>query len=251
MIRNRVSPAHRRLVFKALALVSLGLFVYLVLRMDVSRIWARILGLGSKGLMILLALRLAYWVLRAWGWALVLRAAGEALLPGRLLAARLAGHAVAYLTPAAKLGGEAVRVLHVRGVDRKTLLASAVVDKTVEFLATLTCIAVAFIWILAQGSVPGIRFVTLPALSAVFAAALIWFYRKQKRGLFEWLLRGLTKIRLLGAPLEKKRESVRLIDARIAALYREQSRTLRLVFLIYLGLILVWALEIRLTFALM
>lgn len=230
------------------AVVSLGFFVYLFLRLGPDRIWELLRRMSWRQWLILLAARLVYWMIRAVNWRLVLTHFRAPVSVARLLAARLAGHAVSYLTPSAKLGGEAVRILILNRVDRGIVLASAVVDKTIEFLAMILLLGAAVLIAVLKVSMPGGQRLALVSVTAVAALALVLLLAVQRRGLFTRLLDGLARLRIRFAFLEKRRERLREADARIAEFYRRRRGVFAVIFLLYGGMGMLWAMELRLTF---
>jgi len=67
----------------------------------------RLIGWGLAVILLVESLNLFF---NTWGWALAFPAGERTVSPRRLLAARLAGDAVNYLTPSATVGGELLRV---------------------------------------------------------------------------------------------------------------------------------------------
>jgi uncharacterized membrane protein YbhN (UPF0104 family) len=86
------------------------------------------------------------------------------------------------------------------------------------------------------------------SLTAVTAALIFVFFRKQRKGLFAWIMGVLKRLRIRSKYLEAKK--VRLIeaDAIIADFYTRHRRRFLKVFLLYIAMILLWAVEMHMSF---
>jgi len=228
--------------------ISIILFFYVFYKLGPHNIWQIIKKISWYQLLILFFLRFLYWAFRTLLWSTVLSQHKEKIPFHQLFSARLAGHAVGYLTPSAKIGGEAIRILMVKKVNRKIVIASVVIDKTIEFLViTLlflfgVCAAVITI------SMPDSRkifFIGLVILLILLAAGLV---KKQKTGVFVWLLDLLQKIKLRFSFLEKNRDKLRETDAKISDFYTSHKGIFLRVFMLYLFHFMFWVTEIFITF---
>lgn len=238
----------RSLIFKAIAVVCLCLFIYLVLKMDPRRIWASLRSLGWTDWMILMGLRFVFWILRSVNWHIVMRQYDRRLSLKQAFSARIAGNAVGYLTPVTKLGGEAVRILMIDGLSKPALTASAVVDKTIEFLATLLFIISSVVILISNFPMSGPQKIVILGSLTAATAFLLGFLYLQKKGIFTWALEGLGKLRIRFSGLESQRGSFNKTDAYISEFYQKNTRVFLGVFLLYLIWVLLWVLEIYLSF---
>ncbi len=236
------------LISRALALFCMAAFVYLLLRMDLTRIWFAVLKLKWTDWMLLMGLRFLFWGIRSLNWCWIMRYYGSRLSLRQAFAARLAGHAVGYLTPVSKLGGEAARIFVVDGINRPVLFASTVVDKSIEFLATLLLIAFSVVILISNFTLSGSqKTVVLGGLAAAALIPLLFIFI-QKRGLFTRIFEILSRLRLRFSIIDRKRGAIEETDTLISKFYQKDNRVLPGVFLMYLIWAQIWVLEIYLSF---
>ncbi len=239
----------QRKIIKVTALLCVGVFIYLVIRANPKEL-LRLLGrLSLFGIMALILLRVLFWVIRTWSWQIVLARCSTCRVPfSAMFWAELAGHAVGHFTPSAKLGGDAIRAMMLGPVPKNQSLASVVVDKTIELIATILMMSLGLFITLGRirmGSTQRIVFLSLTAFTAV---AIFVFFRKQKKGLFIWIMDSLKRLRIRSKYLEAKRERLIETDAVIADFYSRHRRTFLKVFLLYIAMTLLWAVEMHLSF---
>jgi uncharacterized protein (TIRG00374 family) len=241
----------QRKIIKITAFLCLGLFAYFVIRAD-PRELLRIIGrLSPMALLWLLLLRVLFWVIRTLSWRIVLNHC-QAGRPSffTLFCAQLAGHAVGHFTPSAKLGGDAIRAMMLDAVPKNKALASVVLDKSIELMATVLMMGIGlFIALLRIRMAPMQRVVFL-SLTAAAAVLILIFFRQQKKGLFIWILDTLKRLRIRSRYLEGKRGRLIETDGIIADFYSRHRRPFLYVFMLYIAMILLWALEMYLTFLL-
>ena len=223
------------------------LFVFLLTRVGLGRIWDIIQNVSALHLFVLFALRLFYWVLRTAGWSMVVNAYGRPVPFPRLFQARIAGHAISYLTPSSHLGGEPIRALMLKTLDRKTALASVIVDKTVELLAMLSSLIAGFvIGIVRLSWTP--RTIILSLAAIVLAASLVMvLYLRQKKGILTWIFDILEKLRIRFSFIQNNREKIKETDRLITSFYKDHKARFRRVLVFYSFLVLFWAGEIHFT----
>lgn len=119
-------------------------------------------------------------------WLLILRTQGIkhlGLLNVTLY--RLTGFAVSFLTPTARIGGEAVRatVLSQReDIEFKKSLSGVVVDKTLEFSTSILVFVVGLIYLLVLGALTEeLRMYAIPAI-IVLSVLVAWYNWRVLRG---------------------------------------------------------------------
>jgi len=239
----------QRKIIKVTAVLCVALFIYFIFRADPKEM-LRLLGrLSWVGIVALVSLRVLFWGIRTLSWRIVLSRCSSCRVSFyKLFWAELAGHAVGHFTPSAKLGGDAIRAVMLSPVPKNQSLASVVIDKTIELIATILMMSLGlFITLLRMrmGSTQRIVFLSLTA----FTAALIFvFFRKQKKGLFIWILETLKKLHIRSKYLEAKRERLIETDVIIADFYSGHRRSFLLAFLLYIAMILLWAVEMHFSF---
>ncbi|MBN2344743.1 MAG: flippase-like domain-containing protein [Candidatus Aminicenantes bacterium] len=239
----------QRKIIKITAFLCVGLFLYFVVRADPRELLLIVGRLSPLALLALLLLRAAFWILRTLCWRLVLQRCHHDRVPFfTLLCAELAGHAVGHFTPSAKLGGDAIRAMMLHAVPKNKSLASVVLDKSIELMATVLMMGVGlFVALLRIRMTPTQRAVFL-SLTAVTAVLIYLFFRKQKKGLFIWIMEVLRRLRIRSRWLEAKRGRLIETDAIITDFYSRHRRSFLKVFLLYVAMILLWTLEFHLTF---
>jgi uncharacterized protein (TIRG00374 family) len=238
----------RTWVFRLIGYAGVGLFIYLIVRTGPKEILRALGRLTIAEIAALMGLRLLYWVIRAVNWRALLVSAGERVPFREVLGARIAGYAVSYLTPAGNLGGETVRIFCLDGVERNKTLATVVVDKTIEFLAGLSTIALAVVFLITEFALPRRQKIELFAAIAALMLVLIFLILKQKQGLFTWALDTLRKIRIRIPFLESRREKILETDAHISEFYGRNKALFLVLFGSYFAQAWLWAAEIYLTF---
>lgn len=239
----------QRKIIKVTAILCVGVFVYLIIRADPKEL-LRLLGrLSLLGVAALVLLRFLFWTIRAWSWQLVLACCSSQRVPiATLFWAELAGHAVGHFTPSAKIGGDAIRALMIHPVPKNQSLASVVVDKTIELIATVLMMSLGLFLTLMRIRMAPVQRTVFLSLTAVTALLIFVLFRKQKQGLFIWILESLKRLRIRSKYLESKRARLIETDAVIADFYRHHRRTFLIVFLQYVAMIMLWAVEMHLSF---
>ena len=238
----------RTLAFRLVGYAGVGLFIYLILKTGPKEILRTIGRLSLLEVGALLGLRLLYWLIRTFNWRALLVSAGERVPFAEVLGARIAGYAVSYLTPAGSLGGETVRIFCLDSVERNKVLATVIVDKTIEFLAGLSTIALAVVFLITEFALPRRQKIWLFAAIALLVLALIFIILKQKQGLFTWALDTLKKIKIRIPFFENRRDKILETDAHISDFYARNSRLFLAIFASYFAQSWLWATEIYLTF---
>jgi uncharacterized protein (TIRG00374 family) len=238
----------RTLVFRLIGYAGVALFIYLILKTGPKEI-LRVLGhLNVLEIAALLGLRFLYWLIRAINWRALLVASGERVPFLEILGARIAGYAVSYLTPAGNIGGETVRIFCLDSVERNKALATVIVDKTIEFLAGISTIALAVVFLITEFALPSRQKIELFAAIAGLVLLLLFLVLKQKQGLFTWALDTLKRIKIRIPFLENRRDRILETDAHISDFYSHNTGLFLALFASYFVQAWLWAAEIYLTF---
>ena len=239
----------QRKIIRVTAVLCVALFVYFIIRAH-PRELLRVLGhLTWAEIAALVLLRLAFWGIRTWSWQLVLGCCSPCRAPfATLFWAEMAGHAVGHFTPSAKIGGDAIRAMMVSPVPKNHSLASVVVDKTVELMATVLMMGLGLFLTLMRIRMGSTQRAVFLSLTVGMAAAILVLFRKQRKGLFIWVLESLKRLRIRSKYLESKRARLVETDAVIAEFYSRHRRVFLAVFLQYLVMIMLWAVEMHLSF---
>ena len=226
---------------------GLLLFVLLIYKIGLSEILANIKKLTLRHLLILLFLRLIFWMLRTLNWAVIQKQYDDKVSLWLLLRARLAGHAISYLTPTSHVGGEAIRALSIDSHNRKRNLASVIIDKTTEVMVMILFTILGVMILLSKTLLPN-KYKLLFIIIGVAAILLVMLVLvKQKQGFFTWIISLLKKIRITSPFIEKNRNKIKQIDDHISHFYSEHKKLFPVVLLLYSGMILFWTWEIHVT----
>jgi len=238
----------RTLALQFLGFAGCALFVYLIIKTGPGEILKAIGRMSLLEITALMGLRLLYWLIRAVNWRALLIASGERVPFGHILGARIAGYAVSYLTPAGNIGGETVRIFALDRVGRNKALATVVVDKTIEFMAGLSTIALSIVFLITEFALPRRQKIGLFAAMALLILLLIFLILKQRQGLFTWALDTLRKIKIRIPFFENRRDKILETDAHISDFYGRNRRLFMVLFASYFAQAWLWAAEIYLTF---
>jgi uncharacterized protein (TIRG00374 family) len=179
------NPAMQQKIIKISAILCLGMFIYFIIRANPGELLHIISSLSLIGILLLILLRFLFWVIRTISWRLVLtRCSTYRVSFSKLFWAELAGHAMGYFTPSAKLGGDAIRAMMLSPVPKNQALASVVIDKTIELISTILMMSLGlFITLLSMrmGLTQRIVFLSLTA----FTAVLIFIFFRMDTGYVE------------------------------------------------------------------
>ena len=225
------------------------MFLYFVIRANPRELLSIIGRLSLLGITCLMTLRILFWMLRTLCWRIVLKQCSPRRISFfTLLWAQLAGHAVGHFTPSAKLGGDVIRAMMVGPVPKNQSLASVVLDKSIELMATVLMMSLGLFIALARIRMAAMQRILFLSLTAAAVVLIFLFFRRQKKGLFIWILETLKKLRIKSRYLENKREQLIETDMIIADFYSHHRRSFLRVFMLYITMILFWAVEMHLTF---
>lgn len=242
---------NRKVILNGAWIIGAGLIVILVVKIGPGQIWLNIKSVSPLNFLFLFILRFFYWLLRTFYWKIILNRFEPGLPFFNLFQARMAGHAISYLTPAAHLGGEAVRTLMVNCPNRRKCLASVILDKTIEILTvvffSVIGLTIAFIRI----SIPSnMKFFLISAVVIVCLLIIFLIYR-QKKGLLIWLIDLVGRTRIRFRALEKNREKIEEADLYISEFFTEHRKYFLHSILFYALIVLFWTAEIHLTLVVM
>ena len=233
-------------IIKILAFICLGLFVYFVFKINPGVIGKVILRMTWPHFLILFFMRLVFWLIRTFNWKTIFSRYNKNISLWKLFWARLAGHTVGYLTPSSRLGGEAFKVFMVESSSRKTIIASAVVDKAIELLATILLMVIGVLIALVTIPMSGKLRIMFTFLAGLVIFAGIFILMKLKKGIFIWFIDWLKKIKIQFKFMERNRDKIQDTDTLITDFYVHQHKTFLGLFILYLLMIIWWSAEIYL-----
>ena len=237
----------KRNILRLSALLGILIFVFIVYQIGILKIWENIKKITWRYFLVLMMLRLFYWILRTINWKVILEQYEPGISLFHLFNARMCSHAVSQLTPSAQVGGEAARIYFVNCSSRRISLASVVVDKTIEFLTTIVFTIIGVAIAITRIPMPGKIKTFLIGFTAAALFLLLFFLSKQKKGLFKWFIELMAKMKIKFKFLEKNREKIKETDEHISDFYLNHRKAFLGVFLLYSLLMILWTAEIHLT----
>jgi uncharacterized protein (TIRG00374 family) len=232
-------------VMRLSALVGILIFAFFIYKIGPGQIWGHIKKISLQNFLILVILRIFYWVLRTLSWKVILEAYEEKTSLFQLFTARMCGHAVSQLTPTSQVGSEATRILMADCSSKKISIASVIVDKTIEFLTVIFFIVIGIAVIFTRIVVPGKIKVFFIGGVALFSLAMLLIFFKQKKGLLGWIMGLMAWLKIRFKFLEKRKEKIKETDEHISRFYRDHQGAFLKVFLLYSLLMMLWATEIH------
>jgi putative membrane protein len=172
------------------------LFVFLLHELGVRTVVMNLRLVGWGIAPIVLQEILAY-TANTFGWRAAFSSPRPQIPFARLLAARIAGDAVNYLTPTATLGGEFVRTRYLNGDAGSTsLVASVAVAKLSQTIGQITFVVVGLVFVLDDTPLPAaVRRGLLAGLAGLIALTVVLIVG-QRRGMFAPMLRFAHRLGL-------------------------------------------------------
>ncbi len=232
-------------IMHVLMLVGILILVLIIYKIGLKEIWFNISQISVLNFLILVFLRILYWLLRTICWKTVLDSYEKHTILN-LFKARMAGHSVSQLTPTAMVGSEATRIYMAGCSSRKVSFASVIIDKTIEFLVVVFFTIIGVAMVLYRISLP-VKLKTIFIIGVLVATFLVLFFvAKQKNGLFGWIINILAKLRIKPKFLNKFKKQIIETDVHISSFYKKNRSDFFKTFLLYALLIMLWATEIHL-----
>lgn len=242
---------NRKAILNIAWVIGAALIVILIGKIGPGRIWSNIKSVSVVNFLILFFFRFVYWILRTLYWKTILNRFEPGLSFFNLFQARIAGHAISYLTPSAHLGGEVIRTLMVDCPNRRKCLASVILDKTVEILTAIIFAVTGLTITLIRVSMPADMKVLLIGSAAAVIFFIAFLIRKQRKGLLVWLADLVGKARIRLKFLQKNREKIEEADLYVSEFLAKNKKRLFYAVLFYAFIILFWTAEIHLTLLVM
>jgi uncharacterized membrane protein YbhN (UPF0104 family) len=207
-----------RYVERAVLVAGLGLFGVLLYEVGPAAVVVNI-RLAGWGILLLVAQELLAFGCNTLGWWYAFPAPGPGVRFRRMLAARIAGDAVNYVTPTATLGGEFVRVRMLREHAGATpIVASVAIAKLSQTVAQMAFIVAGLAIVLRAMPLPAPLRHGLVASLVVMAAVAVPLFVAQRRGLSTPVVRVLNTLGFAGAA-RAVAARLRHLDQEIAAFH--------------------------------
>jgi uncharacterized protein (TIRG00374 family) len=233
-------------IVRLAAVLGILIFGFIIYKIGPEEIWQNIKKLSVYNFLILVGLRILYWLLRTLNWKVILDTYEGKTSLFQLYIARMCGHAVSQLTPTAQVGSEATRILMAKCSSRKVCIASVIIDKTTEYLAVVFITIIGVVSVFFRISLP-VKLKTIFIGGVTIALLFVLFILfKQKKGLLGWVLDLIGKLRIRFKFLEKNREKIKETDGHISEFYRSHRGAFVKVVVLYFLLIMLWVTEVHL-----
>ncbi len=237
----------KQTIVRLSVLVGLLIFAFIVYQIGPVKIWKNIKQITWQNFLILMGLRFLYWLLRTINWKTIFEAYEGKTSLWNLYIARMCSHAISQLTPSAQVGGEAARVYLVNCPNKRVSLASVIVDKTIEYLTVIIFTIIGVVLMISRFTLPGKLKVIFIGGVAIAFLLLVFLLSKQRKGLFEWMVNLLARMKIHPKFFEKNKEKIKETDEYISDFYHKHPGAFVKAFLLYSLLIMLWATEIHLT----
>ncbi len=217
-------------------IIGLGVFVWLLYRIQVSTIWALLSQAGFMVFLIVLGYGIAQLCFVS-AWRVLLNTDGRTIRMWDLFRAHLAGYAVNYMMLSGNVAGEPLKAHLLR--DKLPMvegLSSVTINKLSE-AASMTVfqaigLTVAFAYHMLT---PEMAWGSLLSFTVLTIAIGLFFWR-QKKGLFGWVFQGLGKAGIARPFLDKVSHQAERLDTEIADFYKSRSgRFISSLFFNFLG----------------
>lgn len=167
-------------------IIGILAFVYIYLNIPLEETLQTILSINVFYFTAFIIITFLIQFTLSYRWLLILRTQGiHQLSLYKTTMYRLTGFAVSFLTPTARIGGEAVRATVLsqkEDVEFKKSLSGVVVDKTLEFTTSIVVFIIGFIYLLVLGALtPELRLYAIPAI-IIMASLVFWYNWRVLRG---------------------------------------------------------------------
>jgi uncharacterized protein (TIRG00374 family) len=236
----------KKKVARLMMLLGFALLVLIIVTIGPVKIWHNIKRISLVNFMILVGLRLMYWLLRTVNWKVVLNVYDHHIGFYELFRARMIGHAVSQLTPTAQVGGEASRIMALRGVSKKLSVSSVIIEKTIEFLSAVFFTLIAMAALFARFSLSVKTKVFFIGAVTLAALLVIFLQLKQRQGLLSWMMRIISRFKIGRGLINRNREKIAETDRYISDFYLFHKTTFLMTFFLFGLLTLLWVTEVHL-----
>jgi glycosyltransferase 2 family protein len=227
--------ANKRFLVISLIL-GIALFLMFIVKLGKSAIQLITSNFNLPYLGIYAVLSILAFLPLAWRWQVILKAHGKKINIWKLLKQTIAGYAVSYITPAARIGGEPLRAYMLKKecrVDLKTGSSSIIIDKFVELLGSVLYGVLGLGLLMFVPEAPRIIKLVLGGIVVlVFLLLSFLYYRLVKRkGFFSYIfvLLHLSKFSKSNKILEALIET----EEKIGHFFREHKKTFLIAFFFY------------------
>lgn len=159
------------------------------------------------------------------GWYLAVEETGAHVSFWRLVSIKLAGESINTITPVSFMGGDSVRLYMMQKKMPATLsTASIVLDRTMISLAVVPFLLLGIAIAGHTLDLPSTWKWAFPMLTVLIAILIFFFIHHQKKGLFDFLSRFLSRLGIKRHLGEELQEKLAHIDERISKFYSHNPK---------------------------
>ncbi len=227
-----------------LSLIGVILFINLIVKIGLRTIWDTVKNISPEYFLILLLIRFLFWYIRTLNWKIIMEKCQITLPFWKIFKARVAGFAVNYLTPSANIGGEAARIMLVNNKSDKNALASVILDKTIELIATIFFVMAAVAVAIYKIPMPMVQKYIYAGFVIFSVFSMIFILRKQHQGLLKWIILKLEKVKISFKFIRNNMDKIKEVDKNISSFYKYSKKSFFTVLVLYFIQMLVWTTEI-------
>ena len=227
MSHERITPRRLRvpgmwIAERAFLIGGLALLVFLIRELGPGTVFNNLRTVGW-GIVLIIGQEFFAYLANTLGWLAAFPRPRPQIPFRQLLAARIAGDAVNYVTPTATLGGEFVRTRFLNGRATGTsLVASVTVAKLSQTVGQIIFVLVGFTIVLDDTPLPSTIRHGLMAGSAAFAALTVALVLAQRRGMFAPALRLVARLGLSARAPEVVKQ-LQHLDEEIARVHGDSN----------------------------
>ncbi len=197
--------AKRKLFVTLSVLIGLLAIAYIFSVISLDDVYNALKGATFHLVILFLLVQLLLFLTLTWRWQVVLESQGiKNISVFKLLSYRLAGYAISFITPAAKLGGEPVRAWLLSKkeyIPFRKAMSGVVIDKTIDLSASAVFFVFGALLVLISYAIsPQIRQILIIAAIIFLAIVIIFNYRMMRGKDFFYKLftfTGLSKVKSL------------------------------------------------------
>lgn len=187
--------------FTISALIGLALFVGVIWKVGLNQILQTINYFSISKWFVILLLSIAQFYVTLYRWKIVLKSQGFDVPLIKLLASKLVGFSVDYMTPSPNVGGEAIRAYVLKkdtGIGFSHGLASVIIDKVMDFSYALPFVLFGIFFVLIKFSLSWKIMIGLLLVSVIFIFLICLFYYNtlRRKEFFGAIIRFLQLHRL-------------------------------------------------------
>lgn len=206
--------------------IGIALFSLLILDFGINNIIANVERTGWWFVLII-GIWLAVYLLNALSWYLIIDAKNNEISFANVFSISLGGFAINYITPFVNLGGEPYRIIALKdhlGLSNSvsSTISFTMLHQLSHFFFWLTAIVIVFFLFTISTGIEAILFITF----AVLLVLIVFFFSRHKKGIFESLLRILSKLpfkKILYDRIIRKEEILLKIDEEIKEFYERKK----------------------------